>query len=912
MSQPDTFIERTQETRIFKDWLQQTRSPASRILFLNSKPELEKKGGLGKTWLLRHFSEIAQEEEGGKHTVVMIDFLHIRDRSGETIAECIVDELSKKYTDWNTNSFTLALSAYKESLRDREQNGVSQRAGEDLRSDLRLALQQCLQMLTPQFAETNCRILLFFDTFEIIGQDFSSVLLQNDLAFPDTYGFPYIDFVVAGREAPDREDPNWSERWGQVQLLTVEPFNREEMLQYYERQLAPQDYEQILAHIDRIHVLTQGRPILISLIADLFIAGIFTNRFSFADLLTANLEDFEEQLVRSIGNLEKVENIAVLAMAHVHHRFHLYLFTLIFATVWPDVNINYSETWSKLLKFSFIRKAYNSDNIALHDEMRVLVNKYNWEQVTASLRHDLSQGVIRYYEQEIEDNQDQPAICQTYIVEQLYHKFFVNYEDGWQTFDRLFDEAVQKWQLGYARNLLREIRKAEIYELLSAEQKAKLDLSEILLLRKEERYQDSLARCEQFQRKVDVTWLAEHGPDFLFEMGECYRYVNRFADARAQFERIIGLASISDIPLDLQAEALSRIGNIHEQLADYDKAAHCYEESLLLLKRINRRGRYIDVLNHLCLVHCYEGNLDAASRNCLMALNMCREVKDISLAMLVDSLSTAGIVYTYQQDFSAARQYIMEAQDAAEHLKHKQRLAKIAAIRGDLELAKQNYAGAKLWFEKARRTARSVSTDIEIKSLYKLALLDVYREDWERAIHNLEEVIQKAVAIKNLYRETEAHLLMVDILYDSEKHLDAEDLYQRVRAQVQPLKSYYRLLAKTEHKKALKAYARSDYTRAFESFGRFCEYMARCTLKEFTESLNEITRYLLELSAKEIPTLFTLFKEHCSRHILGRLAEEADQKAIFLQTTLRELQDLVEFYKSNTDGSSREGPGNVS
>src|SRR3954463_1039060 len=105
MSQPETFIERKRETEIFLDWLQKTGSQQPRTLFLHSKPGLDKQGGLGKTSLLRRFCDIAGQQE--EHTVIMIDFLTVHDRSGETIAKCIVNELSKKYTDWNTHSFHL-------------------------------------------------------------------------------------------------------------------------------------------------------------------------------------------------------------------------------------------------------------------------------------------------------------------------------------------------------------------------------------------------------------------------------------------------------------------------------------------------------------------------------------------------------------------------------------------------------------------------------------------------------------------------------------------------------------------------------------------------------------------------------------------------------------------------------------
>jgi tetratricopeptide (TPR) repeat protein len=901
MLQTKTFIERNRETEIFVDWLQKADAmQRPRIFFLYSKPELEKKAGLGKTMLLRRFFEIASKQ--AEHTVVMVDFLNVHDRSGETIAERVVEALRSKYPDWNSTSFTYALSEYKESLREDGRKGGPPKDGEDLRRNLRLALHQCLQLLKADFAETKGRIILFFDTFETIGQDFSSVMLQNNLPFPDTYDFPYIDFVIAGREAPDRADLNWSENWKAIQLLPVQPFTRDEMLQYYQLQLSSQEYEQVSTHIERVRELTQGRPILISLIADLFTtAKIFSDEFSFDDLLTANLEDFEERLVRSISNPTITKNLVVLAMAHVHHRFNHRLFLLIFDALPPGDKVmgGRAGVWSQLLEFSFVRKASNSNDITLHDEMRELVNKYNWpdERFATSLRHDLSLRVVRYYQQEIEDNQDQPTIYQSYVIEQLYHKFFVDHEDGWQAFTTLFDEAIQKWQLGYARNLLREVRRPEIQALLSIEQKADLEIDEVVLLRKEERAQEALERCVQFKEGVSETWLNGHSEKLLFELGECYRAVYDFDEALVYFHRIVRLASFrTEESSYFPAEALSRIGSIYEQRADFDNATRCYEESLQLFKQKKRRSRYIDALNHLCQVHCDEGNFNAALRNCLVALSICRETREISPAMRVDSLSTAGMVYTYRRDFATALQYITEAQDEAERLRHKQRIARIYTIRGDLELAKENYAGARLWFEKSYHTSLLVNKEMEIRSLYKQAIADVYLQKWEAAEESLKKVRDRAVEMNNQYWEVKAQLLQIDVLHDRGRDLDAERLYQEVLSQIKPLKSYYRLFGDAERKLALTYYSELKYVEAFEHFGRFCEYLAQCTLKELVASVNETATYLLELRSAEIPALFDLFKRKYKKSIERHIGQTDRQAVVQI---LQELQDIVDFYREN-------------
>jgi tetratricopeptide (TPR) repeat protein len=213
----------------------------------------------------------------------------------------------------------------------------------------------------------------------------------------------------------------------------------------------------------------------------------------------------------------------------------------------------------------------------------------------------------------------------------------------------------------------------------------------------------------------------------------------------------------------------------------------------------------------------------------------------------------------------------------------------------DLDLTKGNYANARLWFEKSYRTALFTSADIEIKSLYGLAQVDAAQQLWDDAMKKLENARERAALMQNLYQEIQAWLMQVDILLDRRHYGEAHDLYQKVCARAQPLKSYYRLLAGIEHKMALIYYAKPDYAEAFSHFGRFCSYMARCTEEEFKNSVNETCKYMLVLEAKEIAVLFNRFKQYYMEQLAGYIARD-ERKVAFFQKKLGELQDLVDLY----------------
>ena len=898
----DEFVGREKAIESFSDWLTSTDPHKPKTLFLHSEPKLQKKGGVGKTRLLRRFADIAKQQEDT--TVAVIDFLNVDDRSGVTIAKHIVEALRTTYSNWFPTAFDDALRDYEESLRDQET--PLKKGSEDLLNNIRVALQQDLQTLAVLFTGTQKQLVVFIDTFEVIGQDLQLIVLKNDLTFPDAYGFPYIRFVIAGREAPDWEQRNWAGREHEVQLFSVQPFSQQEMLLYYQqKQLADDEYAQISEHVERLYELTEGRPILISLIADLFPNS--GDSFDLTKLLNVDPKSFEKQLVLRINDLNRPVNLAVLAMAHVYHRFNRDLFIWIFDDLLSGVDIPFASVWNTLLKLSFVRRAYNSDDVVLHDEMRELVYTYNWPEVEKGKvrgpqRRDLSLSVIRYYQKEIEENEGLP-ISQTYIVEQLYHKLFADLEQNWQSFDRLFKEAIKRWQIGYARHLLREALKFESH--FSVDQRANLFLHEIRLLRKEERYEEALKLYERYEKIADASWLAktDNAITFLFEGGECYRFASRLDEAFAYFDRILNIDATRGIPPFDKAETVSRMGYIHEQRADFDKAAICYEDSLSIFKEESITD-YIDVLNNLCLVYCYQGKIEEAHPKCIVALRTCREAEDASQVMLADSFNTVGTVQIYRKDFDKAEQHIREAQGIFERIQNKQGMAMVYHILGDLEMAKKNYAQARLWFEWSYRISLGINVEIELKSLHKRAQADAHLQHWEEAIWGLENAIKRASEVKNLYQETEARLKLVEILDEHGKLQEAEDIYQQVLVQAKGKKYYYRLLGNTQRRRAYNRYYEREYEQAFQYFGSFCYLMALFSQNEYKEMSSE-TRAYEEAIHETIEYLLTLDEEMLSdawntlSKFWDKCTPKLGQKAVPMQKALAEAKIPVDVVRRN-------------
>jgi hypothetical protein len=103
----DHFIGRGKEIDLFISWVQDPKAPWI-LYFYDAIQEKEKKGGVGKTWLLKKCAAIAKEKypEIG---VVTVDFSHIADQDGFTIATYVVHELQVIYPHWSPTSFSQTL-----------------------------------------------------------------------------------------------------------------------------------------------------------------------------------------------------------------------------------------------------------------------------------------------------------------------------------------------------------------------------------------------------------------------------------------------------------------------------------------------------------------------------------------------------------------------------------------------------------------------------------------------------------------------------------------------------------------------------------------------------------------------------------------------------------------------------------
>src|SRR5437762_964285 len=182
LSQPatDSFIGREKEIAAFVIWSTSGTSPWI-LYFYDALEDEEKKGGVGKTWLLRKCSELATREL--QATVIRFDFFNIADRDGVAVAEHIVKELQATYPEWSPQASTTVLQEYHDPAGS-ENIGI-----EDFRLKIFDALNADLYELEGQLLARDTYLFIFFDTFEVIERNPTIAVLHPRRSFPDNYHF---------------------------------------------------------------------------------------------------------------------------------------------------------------------------------------------------------------------------------------------------------------------------------------------------------------------------------------------------------------------------------------------------------------------------------------------------------------------------------------------------------------------------------------------------------------------------------------------------------------------------------------------------------------------------------------------------------------------------------------------------
>ena len=847
----DQFIGRTQEIEFFTNWLS-TRE-ASPILYIHDAlEEKEKKGGIGKTCLLRKYYELARTQQ---NTIpVFVDFFEVRDRDGVVIAERVVQAVQSRYPDWSCEAFFKLLHEYYEAARGKKTSA-------NLREQLAHALASDFLQLQQQWLDTSTSLLLFFDTFELIESNPITAVLLPTHTFPDNYGSSHVRTIIAGRNELDWHQQNWSGREREITVHKLPPFDYSETNQYFRLYSFVHDSNSVPTQTDRLlYEQSEGRPILIGLITDMLNKRLKEP----AQLITLDRSTFEASLVEELYRFDDPSKMAILSMAHIYHRFNAELLHRLMN--WPGLEAfvaktDYEELAKKLSALSFVRRSASGDDFVLHDEMRRLVNSYCWKSLDPQerLRHELSQLAISYYTDLInqEGNQDEK---QSYIVERLFHELFFDIERGFQSFTSHFNHAIDFSLRTFARALFQELLKFE--SLLTHEQRQEIRLSEARVLCKEENFEAALAVLSILSQ--DTLWAERHRSDLLFEEGICYQELNRYSDAIAKTEVCLEIER-SNEDKSRYAMLLNQLGYIHRVQGRYARAIDFYREAIRVQRTLDNHQEYAALLNDMGNALRLQGELEDARNYCKLALHLRRDLFKQDRASEYDiglSQSTLGHIYHTLGELADEEKAYREAFDIFTRLGAKSAIADSYNNIGRVLIRKGDLKGALEQFKQAQQIAIVFNRRAEIESLNQQGRIALRMEEWEKARAFFEQAIDLARQLKLEFQSAENLLYLAEAL--DYLNLPSDEQAKEAK-RIARNNDYNYLLARAGNIRGDMYFRRQEYQSAFKHYRTACRYMTQRSPVEFRRELRRLNDHLLEVPPRFLPgiidSLFTYWSE---------------------------------------------------
>ena len=883
--QPMThFIGRNKEVEIFTHWLADPNAPW--ILYIHdAAEETDKKGGVGKTWLLRRCANITKQKYQDT-AVVMADFFNIGDRDRLFLAEKILAALSDLYPDWQPDAFLEAASPSRsyEALSSLQSDETAESS---IREAATIALSSDLQRLDLSLAARNKTLLVFLDTYEMIEDNPIIAVLRRSQTFPDNYQYRSMRVVIAGRNKLDWQHPNWQGREQELQVTTLAPFDLEEMREYVDTESTygiPPDSDTFRALHDR----TEGRPIIIGLAID-----VLNNRITtVSDMLSVSRTQFEQYLVPQINKLENPLNWVILFMAHVYHRFNTTLLEWILQRVSlnePVRSISRNELAKLLPALSFVRRPDVGDDFVLHDEMRRLVTHYCWAGLDPDrrFRKDISRSVIDYNERELATTSNEQQ-RQGYIVEILYHRLYVDLDDGLKYLYTNFYQALNFLKTSLARLMLQEAQK--FLPAMSLAQRNELQLTEVRLYRTEENPHAALELLQQISQETDPQWYEENEAIILQENGRSYVLQSRFAEATDCYTQSLEIERAKRAKgYELQcARLLNSLGTICRRRGQFAATLPYYEESIALYKKLGRQSDYASVLGNISNVYRLQGKTEEALRRCKIAWHIRLELtrKGEITEMLVGlSEQALGVIYLNAGDIVEAESHFQRAYDIYLRTNYKVGIATIYNHFGQVQINKGDLAGALTWLKKSEDASSEIDKEQYIVSFNKQGRIKTLEHSWKESLPLFERAITIARQVPAYYQLTESLIgLANSYLYLNQPERVFQ--YLQEAEEIATREHYLSQLGLIERMRGEYYYKLPDYNTSFHHFVLYCHHMAQYNTIEFSTAVRSCTDALMSVPKDLLPVFTQEMLNYWTSHQL-----EGDYPE--LVNAFKELDDLM-------------------
>ena len=524
---------------------------------------------------------------------------------------------------------------------------------------------------------------------------------------------------------------------------------------------------------DKLHFLTDGRPVLLSLAVQWLSRDVPLPEIaerSLGDLAASPPEElhdlrqhFEFELVDRVRRLKGPLDRAVLYMAHISRRNDAHILSTLLEIPLPQAE----ALMGHLIELFFVKHNPKTGNILLHDEMKNLVNQYAWPLVepTGDLRRKLTRKVITdYYEPRISQlaqrtkaqlASDKGPVRRTTIgsveweqwrleAECLHYHLKVSEQDGLAYFEDRFAEAQRNNHIMRMQFLLSEM---EATGHVGIRDTLELRRAESLRLRGE--VEQAANVCRAMLAKSDQS------PDNRISAHNILGVIAASTDperARQQYEAALQIAQEHGKTRQVGVSH-NNLGQLYQLTSHLDRAIEHYQQAIETSKLAGTQPLVASATNNLAYVYRLQGDLAQADVLCRIALAQRKRMgleRDLAYSYL-----TKGEIDRDRGDLESAERYTKLALRSFDKLSEISgqimSYRSLANIRRHLE----QYERAEVYLERGIALAEQIHDEPLLADL-----LNVHgREQRDRAVYLQEtDSDEDAEAITAFFQSAEGYL----------------------------------------------------------------------------------------------------------------------------------------------------------
>ncbi len=849
MAKFDVFVGRQKELSLIDQWSQQWNT--THWILIGGQ------GGIGKTFLLNKV--LKKYTDRDDFTVIHYD---LSEQPPSTLREAL--HVAESVGWEHFPQFRAKINAL-----DRGDYDIADIRLPQLEQDALMSLVEELRTYMQ-----NKRLIRLTDTLDMAP-------LAEPRAQFYRYGnlVPNLLGISAGRRAKDFL-PQFQQALGpeQVTYIELESFNEDESQAFFaeldEDEYIPPDLR------TKLYFLAGGRPILLSLAVewlshDVPLPEIIDTPLEDLQALSENVlaelrARFEFELVSRVRQLRRPLDRAVLYMAQIDRRCDEHILAALL-----DISEDAAEELvEELADLSFVKYNSLTDSCMLHDEMKVLVNRYAWPYVdpTGDIRRALTHDVIvKYYEPRIAELARQAAdrapergqpVRRTEIspaewelwrleAECLHYHLAFSQAQGLEYFEARFGEAHRNNHLIRMQFLIGEMETADPHI------RPRIELRRAESLRLSGQAEMARAICTRIlddRRVSDDNRLSAH-----ITLG----WIASATDSQQALKHFQTALTLAQKRRDgrLVGILYNNLGQVYQSTGEFDAAIDHYQQAVRFSTQADNPITVASAKNNLAYVYRLQGDLATADAICRVALVQ-RQKLNLERDLAYSYLTKADIDRD-KGDLESAERYTKLALRTFDKVDEKRGQALAYSALANIHRHLHQYEKAKVYLGQALTLAQQLNNEPLLASIYDIygrAERDhaLYLQEFDgenaaqvaelfaNATHYLEQNLQVSAKYGNRWLLTRARYELALTYFYTHSHTDVEVLEQLAAVWEQADALEYTLIqGYVEEVRGEIALRQGDYPVAARQLGLAAQLVGQFTGREAARFFDRLGDYVL-------------------------------------------------------------------